>query len=513
MGLLIEERVERSCGVNDYFRSFVDTAPLLMSLLDAELKGIYFNRQWLAFTGRRQGDLLGDQWISDIHPYDRGRCREAWRKSLELSEKFELEYRMRRFDGKFCCVSSTGIPQFSTEGHLQYFVHTVLDISARKAAENALRHSELRRGAVFNSSIGNVAVVDCVGRIISVNDGWLRFARQQRGRLREVGCGVNYLEVCQRAMEVGNADAAAVYQGLISVLDGSLPEFVFEYRAPTPSEEFWFEMVAHPLYRQEGGATVTHLNITKRHRAEVQAQTLLHELAHVSRVAVLGELTASVTHELSQPLLAIQTHAQAARRVIADKNTTQSDLQELVSDILADNSRAEKILQQARAFLKKDRVRPKPLKLNSLIRAVMDLLHDEAQRKKVKVSLHLDSSQPRVCGERIQLQQVVLNLMLNAIEAMGRSRRSDRRLTIETSAANNGEVTVLVSDTGPGIPADRLSRVFEPFFTTKSDGLGMGLAICRSIVEQHGGAISVANNAEKGVSFRVVLPALGKGNL
>jgi len=314
-------------------------------------------------------------------------------------------------------------------------------------------------------------------------------------------------------MEAGNTDAAAVHEGLRRVLDGSLPEFVMEYECPTPAEELWFEMIIHPLYRQEGGAIITHLNITKRHHAEMQAQTLLHELAHVSRVAVLGELTASVTHELSQPLMAIQTHAHAAKRVIADKNATPADLEELVSDILADNSRAEKILQQLRALLKKDRVRLKPLRLNGLIRDVANLLHDEAQAKKVKVLLRLDPAQPRVLGERIQLQQVVLNLMLNAFEAMRRSKSIDRQLSIETSAADRQKVTLTVSDTGPGIPADRMDRVFEPFFTTKSDGLGMGLAICRSIVELHGGQISVANNAERGVIFKVVLPALAKGSL
>jgi len=366
---------------------------------------------------------------------------------------------------------------------------------------------------VFSSSVGNVAVVDCAGRIIGVNDGWLRFARQQRGRLRDVGCGASYLEVCKRAMEKGNADASAVYQGLIRVLDGSLPEFVMEYRCPTSIEELWFEMVIHPLYRQEGGAMITHLNITKRHRAELEAQTLLHELAHVSRVAVLGELTASVTHELSQPIMAIQTHAHAAKRMIADKSFAPTDLEEVVSDILADNLRAEKILRQLRAFLKKDRLQLVPLKLNNLIRDVSELLQDEAERKKVKVSLSLDPAQPRVRGERIQLQQVVLNLMLNAIEAMRKDKMSHRQLSIETSVTNDSEVTVLVRDTGPGIPAERMGRVFEPFFTTKTDGLGMGLAICRSIVELHGGGISVANNPEKGVSFRVVLPALGKGNV
>jgi len=255
------------------------------------------------------------------------------------------------------------------------------------------------------------------------------------------------------------------------------------------------------------------LNITKRYRAEVQAQTLLHELAHVSRVAVLGELTASVTHELSQPLMAIQTHAQAAKRILAGKSAAHADIEEIVSDILADNSRAERILQQLRALLKKGRVGLKPLKLNNLIRDVADLLEDEAARRKVKVTLHLDTALPQILGERIQLQQIVLNLMVNAFDAMRGNRSGGRELIIETAAATGGRVLLLVQDNGPGIPQDKLDRIFEPFFTTKPDGLGMGLAICRSIVELHGGRISVANNPEKGVTFRIVLPVLGKGNL
>ena len=435
------------------------------------------------------------------------------RKALKAGERFELEFRVRRFDGEFCYMSIFGAPQFARDGHLQHYIGTATDVSARKVAEDALRHSELHRHAVFGSSVGHVAVIDCAGRIIGVNNNWLRFARQQSGRLRSVGCGVNYLEVCKCAMGLDDPNAEAAYQGIVSVLNGSLPEFIMEYRCPTPGEELWFEMVVHPLCRQEGGGIITHLNITKRYRAEVQAQTLLHELAHVSRVAVLGELTASVTHELSQPLMAIQTHAHAAKRMLADKGATHADFEELVSDILADNSRAEKILQQLRALLKKGRVGLKPLKLNSLIRDVANLLEDEATRRKVKVSLRLDSALPQVLGERIQLQQIVLNMMMNAFDAMRGNRSGGRELAIETSASSGGRVSMQVQDNGPGIPHDKMDRIFEPFFTTKPDGLGMGLAICRSIVELHGGRISVANNTEKGVTFRIVLPALGKGSL
>lgn len=487
--------------------------PLLMCLLDTDLKGLYFNQQWISFTGRSQSGLQGNQWMADLHPVDREVYLEAFRRAVAAHEPFQVECRLRRQNGEFRYFQHTGTPQFEETGHLCSFMDTAVDVTDRKAVEDALRHSEMRCRAVFGPSIGNVAVIDCVGRIIGLNDGWLQFARQNGGRLRNVGVGVSYLEACQQAVKSGNTDAAAAHQGILQVLEGALPEFSLEYRSPTKSEELWYEMIVHPLQRQEGGAIITHLNITTRRRAELQAQTLLHELAHVSRVAVLGELTASFAHELSQPLMAIQTHAHVAKRLISDKQNGHQDLEDVLSDILADNLRAGKILQQLRALLKKDRVQFKPLKLNKLIRDVADLLHDQAVLRKVKVTLALEPHIPRVQGERIQLQQVVLNLMVNAFEAMRRGRGPERELTIQTSIIDEEHVALLVRDTGPGIPLKQMDRIFEPFFTTKKEGLGMGLAICRSMVELHGGQISVANNAEKGVTFRVVLPVPGKEKL
>ncbi len=508
----IEAR-DRVLETNDRFRRLVDSAPLLMCLLDTELKGVYFNQEWTSFTGRPLGDLLGDQWLSDIHPQDRSVCIDSFKKALEARERFDLECRLRRSDGGFSYVHNRGVPQFDDHGQLQSYVSTAIDITGRKAAEDALRYSEIRCRAVFGPSIGNVAIIDCAGRIIGLNDGWLQFARQHGGKLRNVGVGANYLEVCQQATKLGNHEAATAHRGIIEVLEGSVPEFIFEYRCPTRLEELWFEMIVHPLRRHEGGAIITHLNITNRRRAELQAQTLLHELAHVSRVAVLGELTASFAHELSQPLMAIQSNAQSARRLLSGKGPVHPEMDDILSDIVMDNVRAGKILHQLRALLRKDRVRLKPLKLNQLIRDVSDLLHDEAVLKKVKVSLHLDPALPRIQGERIQLQQVVLNLMVNAFEAMRRKHGGGRELTIETGELDRDHVAIFARDTGPGIPDKQIEKIFEPFFTTKAEGLGMGLAICRSIIEVHGGKISVANNAEKGVTFRVILPVLGKENL
>src|SRR5262249_548265 len=159
-----------------------------------------------------------------------------------------------RYDGGFSYVMISGVPQFTEGGQLQSYLNTAVDVSALKAAENALHFSELRCRAVFGPSIGNVAVIDCAGRIIVLTDVLLQFARLPGGRPMAVGLGANYLDVCRHAIEIGNHDAVSAHQGIMEVLDGSVPEFAFEYRCPTRTEELWYEMIVHPLHRQEGGA-------------------------------------------------------------------------------------------------------------------------------------------------------------------------------------------------------------------------------------------------------------------
>jgi len=306
-------------------------------------------------------------------------------------------------------------------------------------------------------------------------------------------------------------DARAAREGIAAVLDGSRSEFHLEYRCVGNAEE-WFEMIVHPLRRWEGGAIITHLNITSRRQAEMQTQILSQELAHANRVAALGELTASFAHELNQPLTAILTNAQAAKRLV-DKTRGPKGIEPILSDIISDDLRAGKIIQSLRAMLKKGPARFRPIKVNKLIEDVMTLVHEDAVLRRVESSLLLDPSAPTVWGDRIQLQQVILNLVMNAFEAMDAADVTIRRLTIKTQIADKRSIVVLVRDSGPGVSPERLGRLFEPFFTTKAGGLGMGLVICRSIVQAHRGEITAINNAGGGASFRVVLPVYGKGRV
>lgn len=502
--------VESEFESEERFRRLIDSIPLLIFVSDAAGNGVYFNRQWQDFTGHSSEELSGQHWVDDLHPDDRAECIGEFNTALDVQQGFSFECRLRRRDGDYHHVLNTGIPEFGSDGRFLGYIDTAVDINSQKTAEEALRYSEIRCNALFGPSIGNVALVDCSGRIIAVNDGWLRFTRRH-GHQPKIGVGANYLEVCRRAMLSGDHDAKIAKAGIAAVLDGSRSEFHLEYRCAGKLDE-WFEMIVHPLRRREGGAIITHLNITSRRRAELQTQILLQELAHVNRVAALGELTASFAHELNQPLTAILSNAQAAKRLVG-KTRGAAGIEPILSDIISDDLRAGKIIQSLRSMLKKGRARFRPVKMNKLIEDVVDLVREDATLRTVEISLLLDPDVTTVWGERIQLQQVILNLIINAFEAMEAADITIRRLTIKTLMVDKRSIAILVRDTGPGISAERLGRLFEPFFTTKPGGLGMGLVICRSIVQAHRGEISVVNNANEGTTFRVVLPVHGKGKL
>jgi two-component system sensor kinase FixL len=505
--------VRGEAGVNERFRQTVDSVPMLVSVSDAERRGVYFNTQWRSFTGHSLGELLGEGWINDVHPEDRGHCNDVFARAFNAREKFSLEYRLRRHDGQYHYVLDAGAPEFSDDGALTGYVSTAIDVTGQRLVQSESRQSEMPYGAVLDATIGNVAIVDCAGRIIAVNESWLQFARHHDARLKAIGTGVNYLEICQRASGESESDAAAAMNGIAGVLEGSLGVFNLEYQCRSQADSRWFEMIVHPLRRVEGGAIITHLDITNRREAELQAHTLLLELAHVNRVAALGELTSSFAHELGQPLTAILSNAQTARRLIASKSVRKSKIDAILSDIVSDNQRAGKIIERLRTLLKKGQLKFGLLGVNKLIREVVELLSDEAMSKGVNVRLALDPGVSHVWGDRIQLQQVILNLLVNAFEAMQGTNAANRRLTIQTLIEHKDEVVILARDSGPGIPAAHLNQIFEPFFTTKTHGLGMGLAICRSIIQTHRGQISCVNNVDAGVTFRIAVPASRQNNL
>jgi len=243
-----------------------------------------------------------------------------------------------------------------------------------------------------------------------------------------------------------------------------------------------------------------------RRRAELEAQQLRQDLTHIGRVSAMGVLVASLAHELNQPLTAILANAQVAQRLLAADVVNLEELREIVNDITADDKRARDVIRRLRPLLTKGAVENLSLDLNDIVREVARLMRSDAIIRNVSLSLELAADLPRVRGDRVQLQQVVLNLVLNGLDAMRESRTGDRALVLRTARDGAGAVWVAVQDSGCGIDEKDADRLFQPLYTTKAQGMGMGLAIVRTIVEAHGGRVAAANNAHGGATFRVTLP-------
>jgi C4-dicarboxylate-specific signal transduction histidine kinase len=226
----------------------------------------------------------------------------------------------------------------------------------------------------------------------------------------------------------------------------------------------------------------------------------------MTRVATMGELTASLAHEINQPLAAILSNAQAAQRLLALEETDWGEIREILADIAADDLRAGEVIRRMRTLLRKGESYPIVLDMNDLVGEVLGLVRGEMILHNVSLSLELSSHPLLTHGDRIQLQQVLLNLVVNALDAMKETSGRSRKLIVRTQAVGrSGEVSV--QDSGSGVPADKLEHVFEPFVTTKPHGLGLGLSICRSIIQAHGGHIGCRNDPNRGATFWFTLPA------
>lgn len=266
------------------------------------------------------------------------------------------------------------------------------------------------------------------------------------------------------------------------------------------------------LYRNEAGEVqgvfAAARDMTERKAAELERQNLRDELARISRITTGGQLAASLAHELNQPLGAIVCNVQAVNQILAQAPSDLAEVRDALKDIEADSRRAGAVIHQLRGLYQRGGQQRHPLQFNDILRKTEPLLRNECGLKGVALRLELDPALPTVSGNEIGLQQVVLNLANNALEAMASREPGARRLEIRTAHEKPNTVRVSFRDSGVGLAEDQLRRVFEPFFTTKPDGMGMGLAICYSIIEAHGGRLWAENNPDRGAMFHLSLPAL-----
>ena len=376
-------------------------------------------------------------------------------------------------------------------------------LARRRRADRALRESEWRFRIVADSAPVLIWMSGVDRLCTFFNKPWLDFT----GRTVEQEMGNGWVE------GVHPDDLAGCLKGYVEAFDARRP-FVLQYRLRRHDGEYrWIWDNGVPRYDTQGGFAGyigSCTDITDRLQAEAETQRLRQELAHISRLATMGEMTAAIVHDLSQPLTAIMTNAQAGLRFIRSPNGSQDEVTEILHDIVVADQRARQVVQNMRALFVKGDAQRQPLRLNALINDVATVVGTDALLKNVSVTLDLAPQLPLVSGDRVQLQQAVMNLVANAIDAVSDADRP-RHVLLRTRPHDPNTVQVDVVDTGPGIAAEALASIFEPFVTTKRSGMGMGLSVSRSIVGAHDGRIWAENNADGGASFHLVLPAIPAG--
>jgi len=276
----------------------------------------------------------------------------------------------------------------------------------------------------------------------------------------------------------------------------------------------WVDVRGELTFAEEGkpiSMTGVVADITERRRANLEMQELRDELTHSGRVTLLGQLASALAHELSQPLGAILRNAEAAELMLQEPDLDLEELRAIVTDIREDDRRAGNVINRLRSLLKRGSLDPKPINLETVITDVVTLVHNEATARAVKLEVAVAPNLPVVRGDRVHLQQVLLNLIVNAMDALNESPADRRRININASCADADTVEISVSDFGPGVPAETLKRLFEPFFTTKANGMGMGLPMSKTIIEAHHGRIWAENHPEGGAVLRFTVPIAREG--
>jgi PAS domain S-box-containing protein len=483
----------------DRLRLVINTIPTLVWRADPDGVPDFLNQPALDYTGLSP-DQAETGWPRAFHPDDKKAMLVKWSAIRASGMPGELEARLRRFDGEYRWFLFRGVPLHDEQGNIVKWYGSSTDIEDRKRAEEELRRSEAKlveaqRVSQTGSFVRNVATGEYIG-----SKEFFRIFGYDQPR------SITFEMVLQRA----HPEDRALVQHATDRASRDGSDLDYEHRLLMPDGSVkYVHVVAHAVRDQRDqlefiGAVV---DVTATKQAEEKLHKAQAELAHVTRVTTLGELTASIAHEVNQPLAAAVANAEACLRWLDRETPDLAAARRSVEWVINDSCRASEVIRRVRTLAKKSDIEKLPLDINDVVTEAIVLMRRELSSQSISLRTELAPSLPMILGDRVQLQQVIINLVMNAIEAMQSITDRPRQLMIRSGQDKTHRVHVSVIDSGVGISTENANRLFNAFFTTKSSGMGMGLSICRSIVEAHEGRLSASPNEGLGAAFQFILPS------
>jgi PAS domain S-box-containing protein len=495
------KRAEETQKRTSYLDELVEQAPEAIAILSTDDLVIRVNKEFTRLFGYEPDELLYRPIYDFIIPETLIESSMEFTRQLKEGNRIEVETIRRRKDGNPVHVSLLVVPIITAAGEQAANYAIYRDITARKLAEERLRESEARFQAMADTAPVMIWMTGTDGLCNYFNKPWLDFT----GRTMEQEVGTGWVE------GVYPDDVQGCFDCFLSAFHAR-KAFTMEYRLKRADGEFrWVIESGIPRYTGDGdfaGYIGSNIDITDRKRAEEERERLRQlqaDLAHINRVSTLGELTASLAHEIKQPISAAAMDAHTCLKWLVRDQPDIQEARESAARMIVDVTRASEIINRTRSLFKKEETQRDPVDLNEIIREMIELLRSEAIRCSLSIHTELEADLPKINADRVQLQQVLMNLMLNAIDAMNEAS-AGRKLTIKSQWNPDDQLLISVSDTGVGLPTERADKIFEAFFTTKPQGTGMGLSISRSIIESHGGRLWATTNPEQGTTFQFTLP-------
>jgi hypothetical protein len=538
------------------FRLMANSAPVLIWMSGVDGACTWFNKRWLEFTGRTVEEQLGNGWARSVHPDDVENCLRTYHAAFDARVPLDMEYRLMRADGEYRWVHDAGVPMHLNDTEFAGYIGSCTDVTDRKLNEEQLRKRVARRTSELSASNERLqfqieerrrielllatenrilelvatgeeleelleALCDALERIIPNARCAIRLtpwkcasdSEQEStagldvfGKIAREGvlpqlCSKRTILTRDRAIQVNASfepDTQLIwYEPIVGsggATLGTLGVYDAEAARPNPDAISAGEM-----------ATRLAAVVVERERADERAREQLAQLAHVARLATMGEMASGLAHELNQPLCAIVNFAEACVEIVQQRNYAPKELARALGEVARQAERAGEVIRRYREFVKRREPQRQAVDINTIIREVIEFTSAEARQEQVRVRSKLAKSLPKVFADYIQIEQVLVNLVCNACEAMGETEQETRTITIET-LRRRGAVEIAVSDTGPGVAPEKLDRLFDSFFTTKPDGMGMGLSISRSILEVHDGRLWGTPNRKGGMTFHFTLP-------